>query len=413
MMTMYRGPIFQQLLDWIKRNDRAMHTINLRNKSVNDDDVVSLADALLQNISITHIDLSRNRIGDRGAIALATVLKHSPKLIELRLGMNEIGPIGARYLADALKDDVCRMKYLHLVGNDVGVEGAKAFAEALEENSHLEKLGLEQNAIENDGACALGVALIRNNSLAKLELGGNDIGPIGADALAKGLRHNHRLGVLGLAGNDIQDEGATFIAEALRLNDTLFWLCLGRNQIGAHGAKSIADAIYDDRSPQHIFDSNHHIEQIYGISDEELKKCIRWNKGGVAETRRRKLSHFLSDHPDYCLKVDLDLKCIPTLLYKIGKECSMDVMFRHLREMPDLFGDVSLSSNAGKAVVGSSPSLLDQHKKVAGSRKWRRFGDVEKNKVDFDITLSLNTAEPRNHSKCKKYRRKQKARWKE
>ena len=73
---------------------------------------------------------------------------------------------------------------LNINENNLGDEGAKAFAEALKSNVALIDLSLEQNLISDEGAKALAKALKHNAALTILLLSYNSIGDEGAKALA-------------------------------------------------------------------------------------------------------------------------------------------------------------------------------------------------------------------------------------
>ncbi len=81
--------------------------------------------------------------------------------------------------------------------NNIGSDGARYLAVALERNSSLTELYLYGNNIGNDGARYLAAALERNVTLTDLFLYGNNIGEAGAAALRAALETNCTLDVLG------------------------------------------------------------------------------------------------------------------------------------------------------------------------------------------------------------------------
>ena len=104
--------------------------------------------------------------------------------------------------------------------NRIGVDGAKAIAEALKVNPVLTELDLYNNQIRDDGAKAIAEALKVNPVLTTLYLGYNSIG----------------------------DDGAKAIAEALKVNPVLTKLNLqSANQcfVGEAGKKAVRDAVKD------------------------------------------------------------------------------------------------------------------------------------------------------------------------
>ena len=65
------------------------------------------------------------------------------------------------------------LKELNLYQSNIGVEGAKALADALKTNTKLTKLDLVFNKIENEGAIALASALEKNQTLTEINLANN------------------------------------------------------------------------------------------------------------------------------------------------------------------------------------------------------------------------------------------------
>ena len=76
-----------------------------------------------------------------------------------------------------------------------------------------------------------------------LDLSLNQIGPEGAKHLAEALQVNNTVTTLNLWNNDIEDEGAKHFAGALQANDAVTTLNLGKNPFGAEGAKYLMEAV--------------------------------------------------------------------------------------------------------------------------------------------------------------------------
>jgi Ran GTPase-activating protein (RanGAP) involved in mRNA processing and transport len=96
--------------------------------------------------TLTALTLEYNEIGDEGAKALAAALEQNTTIIQLDLGVNQIGDEGAKVLAVALEHNTT-LTQLSLWDNQIGDEGAKALAAALEQNTTLTQLNLRNNPI--------------------------------------------------------------------------------------------------------------------------------------------------------------------------------------------------------------------------------------------------------------------------
>ena len=108
-----------------------------------------------------------------------------------------------------------------MYGNNIGVEGAKRLAEALEKNTTLNVLDLYDNNIGDKGATRIAEALEKNTSLKELYLGFNNIGDEGAKRLAEALEKNTSLNVLGLRFNNIGYELERTIIELIWRNQAI------------------------------------------------------------------------------------------------------------------------------------------------------------------------------------------------
>ena len=178
------------------------------------------------------LHLIGNEIGPDGARAIAEALRGNRSLKALAIKSAALGPKGAKHFADLLaaaegSDEACVLETLDLGANLIEDEGARALGEALATNGHLQTLGLYGSNIRTEGATALGQALRTNTALKTLYLVNNALGPKGAQALAKALPANLGLEKLYAAGCGIGDVGASWLLHALERNAFLTELSFG------------------------------------------------------------------------------------------------------------------------------------------------------------------------------------------
>ena len=202
---------------------------------------------LLQRIrdndpTLTSLDLTHNKIGVDDARAIAEALKTNTTVKSLDLGWNKIGAAGARVLVEALQINTT-LTSLDLRGNEIGYDGAIVVAWALKTNTSVTSMKLELNKIGDWGARNLAEALKTNTTLTSLDLRNNRIGDWGASFLAETLKINTTVTSLDLGGNEIGDRGARNLAWALRINTTVTSLDLGGNEIGNEGASVLVEAL--------------------------------------------------------------------------------------------------------------------------------------------------------------------------
>ena len=122
-----------------------LFNINLAGTQIGNKGFQHLAELMKKTENLEEINLSWNKADDEGIVPLANEIITNNSLIRLKLcmiifysiGNNNIGIAGGRALADALIQcvtltyiDLCN-NFLSLVDNRIKDEGAKAFAEAI------------------------------------------------------------------------------------------------------------------------------------------------------------------------------------------------------------------------------------------------------------------------------------------
>ena len=196
---------------------------HLTNKKISDAGVTALAQALHQNSTLQHLDLSNNSLSDAGTTAVAQALHHNSTLWELDLSNNSLSDAGTTAVAQALHHNSTLWE-LDLSNNSISDAGTTAVAQALHHNSTLRELDLSNNSVSDAGTTAVAQALHHNSTLEKLDLSNNSIGDAGATALAQALHSESRLSGLNLSGNDaIHKEGTCELVRALTTHSEWWW----------------------------------------------------------------------------------------------------------------------------------------------------------------------------------------------
>uniref|UniRef100_A0A452VL57 NLR family pyrin domain containing 13 n=1 Tax=Ursus maritimus TaxID=29073 RepID=A0A452VL57_URSMA len=148
-----------------------------------------LSDALLENKSLTHLNLRRNNLGDEGVKFLCKALgRPDCSLQNLDLSGCSLSPEGCQELANALRHNRT-MKILDIGNNDVQDDGVKHLCEILEDTScALNTLGLEKCNLTPACCQHLSSVLGSSKSLVNLNLLQNDLEPSGVGILWKALK---------------------------------------------------------------------------------------------------------------------------------------------------------------------------------------------------------------------------------
>lgn len=172
------------------------------------DQFVLLAPHLPNSLSALYFH--ENKAGTEGIKALAGRLLQLRGLYFLKLANMEIGDQEIEMLAPALPTSLW---HLELVGNKMGVKGAKALARRLPKFRSLRFLDLTDMQIGDEEIMVLVPSL--PESLLRLYLDFNQIGVKGAKILAGQLPKLQSLFSLWLHANRLEDAGAKAIASTL------------------------------------------------------------------------------------------------------------------------------------------------------------------------------------------------------
>ncbi|XP_055093846.1 NACHT, LRR and PYD domains-containing protein 13 isoform X2 [Symphalangus syndactylus] len=143
-----------------------------------------LSDALLQNRSLAHLNLSKNSLRDKGVKFLCEALgRPDCNLQSLNLSGCSFTREGCRELANALRHNH-NVKILDLGENDLKDDGVKLLCEALKPSPRaLHTLGLAKCSLTTACCQHLFSVLSSRKSLVNLNLLGNELDPDGVKML--------------------------------------------------------------------------------------------------------------------------------------------------------------------------------------------------------------------------------------
>ena len=157
--------------------------------------------------STKSIELWNTRIGIAGANAVAESLENKNCIVEkIDLRNCEIGSAGATAIAKSLESTNCKVTSIDLIWNSIEFSGAKAIAKSLESaNCKVTSINLSSNSIGDEGATSIAKSLESANcKVASINLSVNRIGVAGATAIAESLESaNCKVTSINLTGNSI------------------------------------------------------------------------------------------------------------------------------------------------------------------------------------------------------------------
>lgn len=116
----------KDIVEDIKQNE--FTGLVLCNQHPTIDQLMTIANSLKTNTSITYFNLSHNDIGDAGTSIIGDLLKKNNTITNLDLSMTNIGDTGLKALVEGLKDNEAIYE-INLMDNDISYEGVKILGE--------------------------------------------------------------------------------------------------------------------------------------------------------------------------------------------------------------------------------------------------------------------------------------------
>nr|XP_002829864.3 NACHT, LRR and PYD domains-containing protein 13 isoform X2 [Pongo abelii] len=190
---------------------------------------------------VTRLCLGFNRLQDDGIKLLCAALTHPKCALErLELWFCQLGAPACEHLSDALLQNRSLM-HLNLSKNSLRDEGVKFLCEALGHlDCNLQSLNLSGCSFTREGCRELANALRHNHNVKILDLGENDLQDDGVKLLCEALKPSHRaLHTLGLAKCNLTTACCQHLFSVLSSSKSLVNLNLLGNELDPDGVKML------------------------------------------------------------------------------------------------------------------------------------------------------------------------------
>ena len=165
----------------------AEYHVNVTGAMMTDDQMSLFYDCLMNNSTLTELNLSSNQITDERAMRLAKAIQVNTTLQSLDISHNTISDDGLSSISDCLKINATLSK-LNLSNNIITVEGAKRLAEAIKVNKTLQELNISKNWISKEGVMRIVEACTINRTLHILVCTHNNLSKSGLAAINEYIR---------------------------------------------------------------------------------------------------------------------------------------------------------------------------------------------------------------------------------
>ncbi|GMH32988.1 hypothetical protein BSKO_00822 [Bryopsis sp. KO-2023] len=246
--------------------------------------ICALAESLLDDTHIVHLDLSYNFMDDSGAQSIAHLLKINKTLKCINLAGNDITAVGAKTLSTILTvpagyDGSNAVEMISLNGNPIGDDGAIAVAEMLKQNTNLKLVDLGNTGMAAKGIISICCALAENRSNVEvlslerpLLKGPQDVV---ANHLANMLASNCKLKNLNLAQFGMVDaEFETIVATGLTKNSSICELDLHGNRLSGFSGPTLERML---KECQNIESLNLAANQLGSSGATALAECVPYS----------------------------------------------------------------------------------------------------------------------------------------
>ena len=227
-------------LAYVIKNNPNLKQLDLKNNKLGISSALILQ-ALKNNSKLNALNLSGNNLTKKVAKDLANVIKNNSGLVELYLSGNKLMS-SAVVILQALQEN-CELKALHLQNNNMTGQIAEDLANVIKNNFGLEELYLCHNKL-NSSVTVILQALQKNSQLKSLGLNNNRLSVMGqlVNDLATVVKKNLGLENLSLSDNRL-NTSVIVILEALKENCQLKTLRLQNINMTGQVAEHLANVI--------------------------------------------------------------------------------------------------------------------------------------------------------------------------
>ena len=262
------GPYVIIILQVLKKSSK-LQILNLNNNNMTGEVAEDLANVIKNNAGLEELYLSYNSFGP-SAIMILQALNGNSKLQILNLNNNCMAKEVAEDLANVINNNP-DLEQLYLSNNNLG-PSAIMIVRALKESSKLQILSLNNNNMTGKVAEDLANVIKNNPDLEQLYLSNNSLGPC-AIMILQALKGNSKLQILNLNSNNMTGKVAKDLANVIKNNSYLEQLGLEENNFGPF-ATVILQALKENSNLQVLNLINNNMT---GKTAEDLANVIRYN----------------------------------------------------------------------------------------------------------------------------------------
>ncbi|EAX91339.1 Leucine Rich Repeat family protein [Trichomonas vaginalis G3] len=328
----------------------ALESLVLSRNLIGDDAGPALVTQLSRAKSLRYLDLSRNNFTKGFLKYILQAYDNGCRVSNLSLAHNKLNE-SLEYLCHVLKT-YSKIRILNLSGNKIGDNGIIKLMESLEQNTSLSILDLSQTECTSKGAAAISVVLANGvTPIQKLYLNNNKISDDGGVRLFEAIENNTTLVSISLKNNEMKDKTAATLIKILKTNTTIGDIDVTMNDFSYRSYVKVASLI------------------------EEHKKTLNSNIAGVAERH----VDFLKGEEKRLMKFREDIKEQESIVEQTSVQKSL-----HLEELSNLKNSCEEQL---KKMEGEYEAAREAHTKATDFRL-ETYNETNKLKMDLERVQS-------------------------
>ncbi|XP_053613472.1 leucine-rich repeat-containing protein 74B-like [Plodia interpunctella] len=249
--------------------------LDLTDNWISNDGCFHLGEMLLDNVTLTEINLAGCRMGVKGAKMLLNNIHLNRTLRSLNLSKNELGDQGVELLANVFLKGF-DLRKLNLSFNKITGRSFLVLSEAFEANNKLTHLDLSWNIISSSPKefFVLCTLLSVNLSLEELNLSWNSLNGDHMGNAIKILLANPKVRLLNLSNNKLAGKAVKDIGMNLRKAKKLETLDLSYNPLSRDDAIKLLERLQERRVKlKRLLLDNVIVNEFFMTLREEILSC--------------------------------------------------------------------------------------------------------------------------------------------
>ena len=245
--------------------------------------------------TLKHINLTNNNLGDiGGSYLLHLISKFSIDIEYINISYTLIGKNSCKILIDSLSNNIMKIKYLNIGGNNLRDELFSEILVAISSNNYLSKLFIYDNNLGRISSAIIGNFLKYDKKLTLLDVSKNNFDDEIIVFLLKGLIINATLDILILNELNLTNKSFRAFDTTLSINTNLKKIFLEKNKFNYKAIQKLSDILNSNKYLEYIslVGNNFEYDHIKYANEQQrliklrvISKSEYFNQIGITEDK--------------------------------------------------------------------------------------------------------------------------------